>query len=179
MPMVEDEEDDDAHVLMKITLDDVSLFPDLSSSAFLLYANPGERVVVRRGEYECFGEIIETERLSGGYRYFIIMERFKRGFEGMPVFVGENLIGVLTKSDDLGFALVTGLESILRHRDVIAMNRRRALDTQTTRTALESLYDEENPNPWSPFCRPTFHETARNRLTKLQLFLDDEDWEVA
>jgi len=164
---LEEEEDERENNLIAMLLDqeEEKIFHDLSRH-FTLHARVGDKVSVRRDNSWAYGEIIDRERSRGNFHYLISLGS-GREFEGAPVFMDDDLIGVLVRSGP-GVATVVGLEPI------------------TTRASPRSFFDEHRQSSsyreayqsLVPESR-TRHDFIRERLSKMKLFVDDQDFEMS
>jgi hypothetical protein len=143
-----------------------SEFPDLSSR-FVLQASIGARVVVRRHDMMMFGEIIDRERSRGNFRYLVALNNGQE-YEGAPVFVGEDLIGVLVRAGPC-VATVLGLEPVASRTSPASFFQQNRNRTSSVREAFQSLLPESRSR----------HDLMRDRLQHMRLLVEDHDFEMS
>jgi len=160
--------EDDETTLLAMLLEDTELadaFPDLSAR-FTLQAPVGSSVAIHGSARTSMGQIIHRERLKGNFRYVVSISN-GREFEGAPVFLEEDLIGVVVRGTPGGFAIVLGLEPIVSRTSpssFFAQNQART----SYRDAVRSLLPDSR----------TRQDIVRERLNKLRLFVDESDFQM-
>jgi hypothetical protein len=165
----EDDLDREPSTLLAMLLDDLeesSLFQDLSTR-FVLQARVGARVVVRRNDTFVQGEIIERERARGYFQYLVSLNHGNE-YEGSPVFLGDDLIGVVVRAGP-GVVTVLGLEPIATRTSpssFFEQNRQRA--SSSYRQAYQSLRPESR----------TKQDAIRESLAKMRLSVEDHDFNM-
>jgi len=156
--------DEAANGLFSVLMDtDELLFPDLAER-YVVNASIGSHVYVQRDGSVVHGIIIDRERNEGNFKYLISLSD-GASYQGSPVFTGDDLIGVLVHSGP-GVSTVFGLEPITTDASP------RPLFNKQNRRSLEEAYQSLLPE------RRSYHEAMRDRLSRMQLFVDDNDFDT-
>lgn len=149
---------------MMLDDDEESLFPDFSQ-AYVLTARVGSRVKVNRHDRSVHGEIVDSERLVGNYRYIVWVSE-TNALEGAPVFLEEDdhLVGMVA-SVGPGFLTVLGIEPLTSQATLSGLFRSPSRSRRSLGEAFEALLPDS-----------VAREQSRERVGRMNLFVREDDY---
>lgn len=160
---LEEEEDVETALIGLLLHDDEEVFQDYSSRSYTMSANVGDIVYIQNADgITTTGQIVARERIPGNFRYLITLHP-GRNLIGCPVFIGDVLLGVLVRSNPFG-GTVIGLEKLTSHSG--PSSRAEVTRRRSYVEAYRSLLPDSH------------HDALRDRVSRMNLFINNQDWQV-